>query len=97
MITPEDIEKLSELSRIEVSDEEKISFSKEIDSILGYVGQISELASGSTDEEQTSFVKNVFRKDENPHESGLYTEALLKEAPDTEGGFVKVKKILSHD
>ncbi len=97
MITPEDIDKLSNLSRIEVSEEEKISFSKEIDSILEYVGQISELASESGETEQTSSVRNVFRQDENPHESGLYTETLLKEAPDSQDGFVKVKKILSHD
>ncbi len=37
---------------------------------------------------------NVMREDSNPHESGKYTETLLKAAPQREGQYVKVKKIL---
>ncbi len=92
MISPQDIEKLAALSRMELSDTEKTRFAKDIDSILAYVGQISE-ASGSVTPELPQ-VRNVFRADENPHESGIYSEALLSQAPAREGDYLKVKKIL---
>ena len=37
---------------------------------------------------------NVFREDEPVIKPGEYTENLLKQAPDKERGFIKVKKIL---
>jgi Asp-tRNA(Asn)/Glu-tRNA(Gln) amidotransferase C subunit len=42
-----------------------------------------------------SVVKNVMREDGEPHESGKYTEALLKSAPKTADGYIEVKKILN--
>ena len=39
-------------------------------------------------------VLNVMREDVNPHESGLYTEKILEQAPTREGNYIKVKKIL---
>ncbi len=97
MITPEDIQKLANLSRIDISEEEKISFSKEIDSILLYVSQISDLAVQTEIDNNIFQVRNVFRADGEPHESGLYTADLIKGAPKNEKGFVKVRKIISHD
>ena len=43
MISREDVKKLALLSRIEITGEEEAIFVSEIDSILGYVGQISNL------------------------------------------------------
>lgn len=37
---------------------------------------------------------NVMREDTEPHESGIYTEKLLSAAPQREGQYIKVKKIL---
>jgi Asp-tRNA(Asn)/Glu-tRNA(Gln) amidotransferase C subunit len=34
------------------------------------------------------------RGDEEFHESGIYTEKILEQAPAKEGGYIKVKKIL---
>lgn len=95
MISPEDIEKLATLSRLELSGVEKETFATEIDSILAYVGQVTE-AAGAVENTLPS-VRNVFRPDENPHESGLYTEAILNQAPRREGDYLKVKKILNND
>ena len=39
-------------------------------------------------------VRNVMREDGPAHETGAYSEALLKEAPAREGDAVRVKKIL---
>ena len=40
MISKDDIKKLADLARIEIEDSELEGLAKEVDSILGYVGQI---------------------------------------------------------
>lgn len=95
MIDLKAIERLAELSRISVSDEEKAKFLKDLESILTYVDHIktavgeAEKVSGAEDEK-----KNVFREDDSYHDRGQFTEALLECAPKREGRYVKVKKIL---
>jgi Asp-tRNA(Asn)/Glu-tRNA(Gln) amidotransferase C subunit len=42
-------------------------------------------------------VHNVYREDVVRHEPDQYTEALLAEAPDRQGRYLKVKKILQQD
>lgn len=94
MIEIKDIEKLAELSRIRVSDSEKISFLKDIDSILGYVDQIKKVVGSEQASLAELNLKNVFREDANPHDSGQFTENLLDCAPEKENDYIKVKKIL---
>ncbi|MBU6431291.1 MAG: Asp-tRNA(Asn)/Glu-tRNA(Gln) amidotransferase subunit GatC [Patescibacteria group bacterium] len=96
MIEIKEIEKLAELSRIEISDEEKKTFLKDIDSILGYVGQIKAVAgtANSINSREESKLKNIFREDANPHDPGQFTEDLLAVAPEKENDCIKVKKIL---
>ncbi len=93
--TIETIDKLAELSRISLTEEEKETIRGEFDAILGYVASISKI-SKSGEEGSRSIVAtiNVLRDDTNPHESGLHTETLLSLAPRREGNYVKVKKIL---
>lgn len=95
MISREDIQKLANLSRIQIVPEEETAFAAEIDSILGYVAQVTQLSEGK--ESGLSQVRNVFRADGEPHESGLYTDAIVAQMPSKEGNSLKVKKIISHD
>ncbi len=95
MITTEEIEKLAMLARLALSKEETERMRKEFDSILGYVASIQKVAA-NVGEHSRSIVAtvNVMREDRNPHESGIYTEALVGAAPRREGDYIKVKKIL---
>jgi aspartyl-tRNA(Asn)/glutamyl-tRNA(Gln) amidotransferase subunit C len=93
MIGKEDIAKLAKLARIAINAEEKESFVKEIDSILAYVDQIQEI-SNTTIKNNSEEVTNVFREDENPHESALFSKEIILAAPEKEDGLVKVKKII---
>lgn len=93
MISREDVQKLASLARIKLTAEEEERFAKDMESILGYVTQI-QAVSGTVETKGTEKVKNVLREDTDPHESGIHTEVILHEAPQREGDYVKVKKIL---
>ncbi|MFA5889254.1 MAG: Asp-tRNA(Asn)/Glu-tRNA(Gln) amidotransferase subunit GatC [Candidatus Paceibacterota bacterium] len=92
MITKEDIKKLADLARIEISPDEAESLTTEIDSILGYVGQINVMP--SIGKEKVPLQRNIMRDDVVTHGSGQYTEDLLSNAPFRERNLLKVKKIL---
>lgn len=93
MIKKEDVLKLAHLARIETTEVEAEALAGDLDHILEYVGQVNSLDL-SDEKEQTGPVFNVMREDENPHDSGIYTEELLEAAPEQEENYFKVKKIL---
>jgi len=92
-ITKEEVKYLAELSRIKLSEEEIEKITGEIDSILGYVSQIKE-ASGQLGEKEKPLLRNVMREDKVTHKPEEFSEKLLEIAPDREGNYLKVKKIL---
>ncbi len=94
MITSQDIEKLATLARIKIDDAEKQSLTKEIDSILAYVDQIKKATVDMDYTPAPGAVHNVIRPDEARTISPEDREAILNEAPDREGNFIAVKKIL---
>lgn len=100
-LTPTDIQKLASLSRMKLSDEELGQFTKEIESILGYVEQIKEVSATVT-EAGTAGKKpadiphrNILREDADDRELNPAGNVLVSAAPEAQDGFVKVKKILN--
>ncbi len=98
-MTLKEVEKLAELARLEIPENEMQEFLDNLQSILGYVGQIQEVAAEKISNFQVPIsnenqIYNVMREDENPRESGTYTEKILAEAPETQDGYFKVKQIL---
>ena len=92
MITNEDIKNLAGLARLELSLEEAESLAPEVESILKYVSQVQNIA-GDLDRVVPK-LRNVMREDVVTNKPGEYTEQVLENAPDTEGDYLKVKKIL---
>ncbi|MBI2096172.1 MAG: Asp-tRNA(Asn)/Glu-tRNA(Gln) amidotransferase subunit GatC [Candidatus Taylorbacteria bacterium] len=93
MITKEEVEKLAELSKIRLKETEKESLRLDFEAILSYIAQINKV-SPDPPEESGSLGVNLMRDDGRPHESGVFTEKLLSQAPSRERNFIKVKKIL---
>jgi aspartyl-tRNA(Asn)/glutamyl-tRNA(Gln) amidotransferase subunit C len=93
----EEIKKIADLARLEISEEESEKLAGEIDSILGYVDQIknAEISDDGSRIESAS-VRNVMVEDGEPHEVGLNTKALINEVPDAQDNLIKVKKILNN-
>ena len=88
-----DVNALAKLARLEVSAEEAARLEKEIPDILKFVETIQKADVSGVSE--TKNLRNVMRADENPIESGTYTETLLKAAPAREGDRVSVKQVIS--
>ncbi|MDE1975438.1 MAG: Asp-tRNA(Asn)/Glu-tRNA(Gln) amidotransferase subunit GatC [Patescibacteria group bacterium] len=97
MITVKELEKLADLARIRLTDEDKKSLTKEFDSILAYVDQLKKADVKVDAEGRVGAVKNVTRPDEAHPVSADDRERLLAEVPDREGDFVAVKKIIVQD
>ena len=92
-----DIEKLAELAKIELTDNEKEGLLKDLDSILGYVKQITEVdlpANIGIKEEDDYENRNVWRKDELDLSPDFSHDLIIKQFPDSQDGFIKVKKII---
>ncbi len=88
-----DIDKLAELARLEIPQAEKEQVLKDMTSIMGYIAQIGEV-SVSADVVPEYDLKNVMRDDVATNDGGAYTDTLIAEMPDHEGGLLKVKQIL---
>jgi aspartyl-tRNA(Asn)/glutamyl-tRNA(Gln) amidotransferase subunit C len=96
MITKEEVFTLADLARIEVADDEVESIRQKMEGVLEYVSEVQGLSSESafSGMPETGEHRNVLREDAEPHETGKYTDSIIKNAPDKEGNYVKVKKIL---
>jgi aspartyl-tRNA(Asn)/glutamyl-tRNA(Gln) amidotransferase subunit C len=90
--TKEDLDNLSALARITVAEEEKDKMLADMQAILGYVSEINEV-SGNVEPSRGNHY-NIVREDVITHEPGSNTESVLREAPATEDGYVKVAQVL---
>lgn len=90
--TLEDLDNLSQLARVTVKEEEKEKMLHDMQAILGYVSEINEV-SGDVERSKGSHY-NIVRDDVITREPGTNTQAILKEAPATEEGHVKVAQVL---
>lgn len=94
-ISLDEVKKLAELSRLELSDEELEKMRGEIGSILNYVEAIRQVPlPGGVSASPHLELENVMREDGEPHAPGAFTERLLKQAPRKDGKYLRVKKIL---
>ena len=91
-----DVENLARLARIELDEAEKEGLLKDFESILGYVQQIEEVElpkENTVSVGQTEGLYNAWREDEEtPRE--FSRELITGQFPDSQDGFLKVKKIL---
>lgn len=94
-ISIDDVKKLAKLSALTVTDDEAKSLQKELEEILSFVGQLSEVdTEGVEPTYQVTGLSNVWREDKIV-DYGVSQEELLKNAPDTQDGQIKVKRVLA--
>jgi len=88
-----DIRHLATLARLNLTLDECTKFQEQIEDILAYVDKLSQLNVDGVEPMTTALpVINVFR-DDTPHGTLTRDEA-LRNAPDKEGAFFKVPRII---
>ena len=93
MLTISEVEHVALLGRLELTGEEKKLYQEQLSAILEYAKKLDDLDTG--DVPPTAHVlplKNVFRQDEAG--SHLEPERVLTNAPERDGNFFKVPKIV---
>jgi aspartyl-tRNA(Asn)/glutamyl-tRNA(Gln) amidotransferase subunit C len=92
-ISKEQVEHVARLARLEVSEEEKATFARQLSAILTYIDQLKEVETAGVEPTATVLpTDNVFREDEV--RPSLSQEGALANAPDQADGFFRVPKIL---
>lgn len=92
-ISIQDVEHVAKLARLELSEEEKQTFTGQLNAILKYAEQLKELDTDGV--EPTSHVvpvSNVLREDVN--RPSLPVEKVFLNAPEEEDGQFKVPAVL---
>ena len=86
---------MAKLARLELTQDEKVKFAAQLESILGYIEHLGKADTSNV--APTSHVLdlvNVWRKDEASLSSDELKERLLSNAPERSGDFFKVKKVI---
>jgi aspartyl-tRNA(Asn)/glutamyl-tRNA(Gln) amidotransferase subunit C len=93
-LSRDDVLKLAQLARLELSDAEVEEFSQELSEILQYVEQLQDVdVSGLEPTNQVNGLTNVMREDKE-WDYGYKPEELLKNLPAVKDGQIKVKRML---
>ncbi len=92
-ISRKDVEKVAKLGRLQLSDAEIEEFTGQLGSILEYVEKMNELDTEGVEPLAHCLpISNILREDEAKESLG--TEKTLANAPQREGEYFKVPKIL---
>lgn len=96
MIDREQVQKVAHLARLQLSAEEETKFTTQLNDILDYFEQLSELEVSDVPPTTRAIdVSNVVRVDQlKPYGD---RESILEGAPDRDGDFFKVPKIVTGD
>ncbi len=93
-ISLDDVKKLGDLSALKVTDEEAVVLQKELEQILNYVAQLSEVdTEGVVPTYDVHYLHSVMR-DDTVIDYGVSQDDLLKNAPARRGAQVEVPKVL---
>ena len=94
MISGEEVRKIAQLARIEVSEDQIKKYQTELSAILDFVGTLSSVDTAEVSQiRQITGLESVFRKDENRGQiyQGL---TLVEQAPEHKEGYIVVPEVL---
>ena len=92
-IDSQQVRKVAKLSRLQLSEQEVKEFAGQLSAILEYIEKLNELDTNNVEPLAHCLpISNVFRTDEVKESMG--TEKTLANAPQKDGDFFKVPKIL---
>lgn len=94
-LSKREIEHIANLARLELTDEELKKYGEQLSGILNYIDQLKEVdTAGVEPTAQVTGRENVLRTDEVENWDKDEIEVALKDAPEKEGRFIKVKRVI---
>lgn len=95
-ITPEQVKEVAKLARLALNPDAIQLFSSQLEGILGYVDQLKKLETQGVEPMAHALpLANVLRED--VVQEGLSLEQVLRNAPERDGAFFKVPKVIGGD
>ncbi len=92
-ISIDEVERIAKLARLNFSDEEKPKLQTELSEILNYVDQLKKIE-GKLPDIDMSQMDGVNLMRDDVAEMNLPSEDFMKQAPQREGNYIKVKSVL---
>lgn len=92
MLSPDEVEHVAQLARIEINKQEKEKYTEDLSAIIDYVTELENAPTQNIESiSQISGLSNIARTDEIV--PSLSNEKVLLNAPEKQDGFIKVKKV----
>lgn len=94
-ITKEQVNKIAELARLEMSEKETEKMQKDLAEILGYIDMLKEVDIANIEPTNYSVrQENIMREDNAEKAGDEIVKDMLAQAPEKQGNYIKVKEIL---
>ena len=82
-LTSEEVDHIAQLARLELSAEQKALYRQQLSKILDYIAKLGELDTASVPPTAGGGLTRMVLRPDRPH-PGLSTDALLRNAPESE-------------
>jgi aspartyl-tRNA(Asn)/glutamyl-tRNA(Gln) amidotransferase subunit C len=94
-LSKQEIQHIAKLARLELTDKELEKYGGQLSAVLNYIDQLKEVdVKGVEPTAQVTGLENVLREDEIKDWDEKEIEASLKDAPEREERFIKVKRVI---
>ncbi|MDP2736297.1 MAG: Asp-tRNA(Asn)/Glu-tRNA(Gln) amidotransferase subunit GatC [bacterium] len=94
-LSKDEIQHIAKLARLELTGEELKKYGDQLSAVLNYIDQLKEVdTKGVEPTAQVTGLENVLRKDIARDWDEKEIEAALKDAPEREERFIKVKRVI---
>jgi len=95
LLSEKEIKYIAKLARLDLSEEELIKYGGQLSNILNYIDQLKEVdVKGVEPTAQVTGTTNVLREDKIKDWDKEEIELALKDAPEREERFIKVKRVI---
>lgn len=93
-VSLKDVEKIADLARLYITEEEKEKYTRQLNVVLEYMEQLNKVDTSNVEPLSHPFeLTNVFRDDEV--QPSLSVDEALKNAPEKSGNYFKVPKVIN--
>jgi aspartyl-tRNA(Asn)/glutamyl-tRNA(Gln) amidotransferase subunit C len=96
-LTIEDVEKIAELARLQLTPQEASSFTRQLDAILEYMTKLNELDTNSVEamtHSSNAAVDTDYTMRDDAARPSLGQDLATANAPDPQAGFFRVPKVI---